>query len=73
MSRMTLASPFALSSACESRVGLWESRERRTFCSETKANGTFEDVTAQAGVTDKALYYGFSVAWVDLDDDGKLD
>lgn len=33
-------------------------------------NGTFTDVTAQAGVTDKKLYYGFSVGFEDLDGDG---
>jgi hypothetical protein len=43
------------------------------FLFRNKGDGTFEDVTTKAGVTDKALYYGFSVAWVDLDDDGKLD
>ena len=36
-------------------------------------NGTFTDVTAQAGVTDGKLLYGFGVAWFDVDDDGKLD
>ncbi len=43
------------------------------FLFRNKGNGTFQDVTKQAGVTDKELYYGFSVAWVDLDEDGKLD
>jgi enediyne biosynthesis protein E4 len=43
------------------------------FLFRNKGDGTFEDVTKKAGVEDKALYYGFSVAWVDLDDDGKLD
>ncbi|MPY90552.1 MAG: CRTAC1 family protein [Luteitalea sp.] len=33
----------------------------------------FVDVTERAGVTDTARYYGFAVAWVDVDDDGKLD
>lgn len=36
-------------------------------------NGTFTDVTKQAGVEDKAGYYGFGVAWFDADDDGWLD
>lgn len=43
------------------------------FLFRNKGDGTFEDVTARAGVTDKALYYGFAVAWVDIDDDRKLD
>ena len=36
-------------------------------------DGTFTDVTSQAGVTDKKGLYGFGVAWFDMDDDGKLD
>ncbi|MCP5118700.1 MAG: CRTAC1 family protein, partial [bacterium] len=36
-------------------------------------DGTFRDVTEQAGVEDLERTYGFSVAWVDLDDDGWLD
>src|SRR5262249_31194197 len=33
----------------------------------------FVDVTARAGVSDAAGYYGFAAAWVDVDDDRKLD
>jgi hypothetical protein len=36
-------------------------------------DGTFTDVSAKAGVADKAGYYGFGVAWFDADDDGRLD
>ena len=36
-------------------------------------DGTFANVTAKAGVTDKNGGYGFSVAWFDYDDDGALD
>jgi hypothetical protein len=36
-------------------------------------DGTFTDVTRAAGVEDTKLLYGFGVAWVDMDDDGKLD
>ena len=36
-------------------------------------DGTFTDVTAQAGVTDAKGLYGFGVAWFDMDDDGRLD
>jgi hypothetical protein len=43
------------------------------FLFRNNGDGTFQDVTKQAGVTDRELYYGFSVAWVDLDDDGRLD
>lgn len=33
-------------------------------------DGTFTDVTEKAGVTDKNLYFGFTVAFEDLDGDG---
>ncbi len=36
-------------------------------------NGKFSDVSVKAGVSDKAGYYGFGVAWFDMDDDGRLD
>jgi enediyne biosynthesis protein E4 len=36
-------------------------------------DGTFTDVTEEAGVTDRRLLYGFGVAWFDMDDDGHLD
>ena len=36
-------------------------------------DGTFTDTTREAGVSDDKGLYGFGVAWVDLDDDGRLD
>ena len=36
-------------------------------------DGTFTDVSAAAGVADAAGFYGLGVAFVDLDDDGRLD
>ncbi|MFN0086770.1 MAG: CRTAC1 family protein [Blastocatellia bacterium] len=36
-------------------------------------NGTFTEVSAEAGVADKTGFYGFGVAWLDFDDDGRLD
>ena len=36
-------------------------------------DGTFSDTTREAGVTDAKGLYGFGVAWVDLDDDGRPD
>ena len=36
-------------------------------------DGTFTDVSQAAGVADTTGLYGFGVAWVDLDDDGRLD
>ena len=38
-----------------------------------KADGTFEEVSDRAGVTDKGNLYGFSSVFVDADDDGDLD
>jgi enediyne biosynthesis protein E4 len=36
-------------------------------------DGTFTDVSVEAGVADRQGLYGFGVAWFDIDDDGKLD
>jgi hypothetical protein len=36
-------------------------------------NGTFTEVSEQAGVADLPGYYGFSSAFADVNDDGKLD
>jgi hypothetical protein len=36
-------------------------------------HGGFTDVTTAAGVADGKGRYGFGVAWLDMDDDGKLD
>ncbi len=38
-----------------------------------KADGTFEDVSIKAGVNDPEKYYGFSSAFVHVDDDKLLD
>lgn len=38
-----------------------------------KADGTFEDVSVKAGVSDESRYYGFSSVFVDINDDGWLD
>jgi hypothetical protein len=36
-------------------------------------DGTFTDVSPDAGVSDSNGLYGFGVAWFDMDDDGRLD
>jgi hypothetical protein len=36
-------------------------------------DGTFTEVSVEAGVSDRNGLYGFGVAWFDMDDDGKLD
>ncbi|MBA3242778.1 MAG: CRTAC1 family protein [Acidobacteria bacterium] len=38
-----------------------------------KADGTFEDVSAQTGVDDDERYYGFSSVWVHANEDNLLD
>lgn len=38
-----------------------------------KPDGSFEDVSAKSGVNDPQKYYGFSSAWVHVDDDKLLD
>ena len=38
-----------------------------------KSDGTFEDVTARAGVTDPEKYYGFTSAFVHINEDDLLD
>lgn len=43
------------------------------FLFRNNGDGTFANVTARAAVVDNPGYYGFSVAWVDIDDDGWLD
>ncbi|HYE73836.1 MAG TPA: CRTAC1 family protein [Blastocatellia bacterium] len=45
----------------------------RDFLFRNNGNGTFTEVSEKAGVADKEGYYGFGVAWLDVDDDGKLD
>ncbi|MGH9649437.1 MAG: CRTAC1 family protein, partial [Terriglobales bacterium] len=36
-------------------------------------DGTFADVSQKAGVSDPGKYYGFAAAFVDVDNDGRLD
>jgi enediyne biosynthesis protein E4 len=38
-----------------------------------KPDGTFEDVSDKTGVNDASRYYGFTSAWVHVEDDKKLD
>ena len=43
------------------------------FLFRNNGDGTFTDTTRQAGVTDTKGLYGFGVAWLDMDDDRRLD
>lgn len=45
----------------------------RDFLFRNNGDGTFVEVAEAAGVADKAGYYGFSPAWVDVNDDGWVD
>jgi enediyne biosynthesis protein E4 len=45
----------------------------RDFLFRNNGDGTFSEVAEKAGVQDKAGYYGFSAAWVDVNDDGWVD
>ena len=45
----------------------------KDYLFQNNGDGTFRDVTKEASVEDTESTYGFSVAWVDLDDDGWLD
>ncbi|HEV8131519.1 MAG TPA: CRTAC1 family protein [Acidobacteriota bacterium] len=45
----------------------------RDYLFHNNGNGTFTDVSKEAGVSDPKGLYGFGVAWFDFDDDGKLD
>ena len=71
--RMIPASHFARFLGMRVACGPMGIKGAPDFLFRNKGDGTFENVTERAGVADKALYYGFSVAWVDLDNDGKLD
>ena len=45
----------------------------RDYLFRNNSDGTFTDVTRDAGVADEKGLYGFGVAWFDMDDDGWLD
>jgi hypothetical protein len=66
-------------------LGACQFRDLEVFCGpkglpgerdhlfHNNGDGTFTDVTARAGVSDKYGYYGFAAAFVDVDDDGWVD
>src|SRR5690349_23597742 len=67
---------------CCCLVFFFSSRRRHTrslrdwssdVCSSDLADGTFEDVSVKAGVNDPEKYYGFSSAFVHVNDDKLLD
>ncbi len=45
----------------------------RDYLFHNNGDGTFTEVAAKAGVSDPNGYYGFAAAFVDVDDDGRVD
>jgi hypothetical protein len=61
----------------DGRTDLYVTGFDRNFLYHNNGNGTFTDVTAQAGVSGVSSagkkLWGISAAWLDYDNDGKLD
>ena len=52
------------------QCGPWGLVGESDFLYHNRGDGTFEEVSAKAGVQDKIGYYGLGVMWVDYDGDG---
>lgn len=52
------------------QCGPWGLEGESDFLYHNRGDGTFEEVSAKAGVHDEIGYYGLGVIWVDYDDDG---
>ncbi len=52
------------------QCGPWGLEGETDFLYHNRGDGTFEEVSAKAGVHDDIGYYGLGVMWVDYDDDG---
>jgi len=52
------------------QCGPWGLEGESDFLYHNRGDGTFEEVSAKAGVHDDIGYYGLGVMWVDYDDDG---
>jgi len=52
------------------QCGPWGLEGESDFLYHNRGDGTFEEVSVQAGVHDEIGYYGLGVMWVDYDDDG---
>ncbi len=75
----------AMGAAYVAGASFCEYRNQRVMCGpkglvgaadhlfRNNGDGAFTETSVKAGVQDKAGYYGFGVAWLDYDDDGKLD
>jgi enediyne biosynthesis protein E4 len=54
----------------EVQCGPWGLRGESDLLFHNRGNGTFEEVSKQAGVDDPDRYYGLGVSWGDYDNDG---
>jgi enediyne biosynthesis protein E4 len=52
------------------QCGPWGLEGETDLLYHSRGDGTFEEVSAKAGVHDDIGYYGLGVMWVDYDDDG---
>ena len=52
------------------QCGPWGLVGESDFLYHNRGDGTFEEVSAKAGVHDEIGYYGLGVIWADYDDDG---
>jgi enediyne biosynthesis protein E4 len=52
------------------QCGPWGLEGETDLLYHNRGDGTFEEVSAKAGVHDNIGYYGLGVMWVDYDDDG---
>ncbi len=52
------------------QCGPWGLVGESDFLYHNRGDGTFEEVSAKAGVRDEIGYYGLGVMWADYDDDG---
>lgn len=52
------------------QCGPWGLVGESDFLYHNRGDGTFEEVSAKAGVQDQIGYYGLGVIWADYDDDG---
>jgi hypothetical protein len=52
------------------QCGPWGMQGESDFLFHNRGDGTFEDVSKKAGVSDPRRYYGMGVVWGDYDNDG---
>ncbi len=55
------------------QCGPWGLEGESDFLYHNRGDGTFEEVSKKAGVSDAMRYYGLGVIWTDYDNDGWLD